>query len=76
MAPTDFSTVTEVTGNRVTQDQLERLYHRYTFAAQYFDGMEVLEVACGTGQGLGYLAKKAKLVVGSDYTENLLRYCA
>src|SRR5437867_3242858 len=73
MAPTDFSTVTEVTGNRVTQDQLERLYHRYTFAAQYCDGMDVLEVACGTGQGLGYMAKKAKLVVGGDYTENLLR---
>jgi len=73
MAPTDFSTVTEVTGNRVTQDQLERLYHRYTFAAQFCDGMDVLEVACGAGQGLGYLAKKAKLVVGGDYMENLLR---
>ena len=73
MAPTDFSTVTEVAGNRVTQDQLARLYHRYTFAAQFCDGMDVLEVACGTGQGLGYLAKKAKSVVGGDYTENLLR---
>lgn len=73
MAPIDFSTVTEVTGDRITQDQLERLYHRYTFAAQFCDGMDVLELACGTGQGLGYLAKKAKLVVGGDYTEKLLR---
>lgn len=72
MVPVDFSTVTEATGNRVTQDQLERLYHRYTFAAQLCDGMNVLEVACGTGQGLGYLAKKAKLIVGGDYTDNLL----
>jgi len=71
--PTDFSTVTEVTGYKVTQDQLERLYQRYAFAAQFCDGMDVLEVACGTGQGLGYLARKARRVVGGDFTEKLLK---
>ncbi len=69
----DYTTVTEVPGNRVTREQLERMYHRYRFAANFSDGKAVLEVACGAGLGLGYLAKKAAKVYGGDYTENLLR---
>ncbi|MBS3918860.1 MAG: class I SAM-dependent methyltransferase [Deltaproteobacteria bacterium] len=69
----DYSTVTEVPGNRVTRDQLERMVHRYSFAAQFSEGKDVLEVACGAGQGLGFLAKKAKRVFGGDYTENLVK---
>jgi ubiquinone/menaquinone biosynthesis C-methylase UbiE len=68
----DYSTVTEIPGNRVTQDQLERMFHRYCFAANFSDGKDLLEVACGSGQGLGYLAKRAKWVFGGDYTENLI----
>lgn len=69
----DYTTVTEVPGNRVTHEQLERMYHRYRFAADFSEGKDVLEVACGAGLGLGYLAKKAKRVVGGDYTENLVK---
>ena len=69
----DYSTVTEVPGNRVTQEQLERMFHRYCFAANFSQGREILEVACGAGQGLGYLAKRAKRVFGGDYTERLLK---
>lgn len=68
----DYSTVTEIPGNRVTQDQLERMFHRYCFAANFSEGKDLLEVACGSGQGLGYLAKRAKWVLGGDYTENLI----
>jgi ubiquinone/menaquinone biosynthesis C-methylase UbiE len=68
----DYSTVTEIPGNRVTQDQLERMFHRYCFAANFSEGKDLLEVACGSGQGLGYLAKRAKWVFGGDYTENLI----
>ena len=69
----DYTTVTEVPGNRVTQEQLERMFHRYCFAANFSTGKDILEVACGTGQGLYYLAKRAKKVFGGDYTEKLIK---
>jgi ubiquinone/menaquinone biosynthesis C-methylase UbiE len=69
----DYSTVTEVPGNRVTQEQLERMFHRYHFAANFSEGKDILEVACGAGQGLGYLAKRAKRALGGDYTEKLIK---
>ena len=69
----DYSTVTEIPGNRVTQEQLERMFHRYCFAGNFSEGKEILEVACGAGQGLGYLAKRAKRVFGGDYTEKLIK---
>ncbi|MGQ9645018.1 MAG: class I SAM-dependent methyltransferase [Thermodesulfobacteriota bacterium] len=68
----DYTTVTEVPGNRVTHEQLERMYHRYRFAADFSEGKDVLEVACGAGLGLGYLAKKAKRMVAGDYTPKLV----
>ncbi len=69
----DYSTVTEVPGNRVTHEQLARMFHRYCFAASFCKGKDVLEVACGAGQGLGYLARKARRVVGGDCTESLVQ---
>ena len=69
----DYTTVTEVPGNKVTREQLERAYTRYRFASNFCDGKDVLEVACGPGFGLGYLAKSARKVVGGDYTEYLLK---
>jgi ubiquinone/menaquinone biosynthesis C-methylase UbiE len=68
----DYSTVTEVPGNRVTREQMARMVHRYCFAAGFCEGKDVLEVACGAGQGLGYLARKARLVIGGDYTDKLV----
>ncbi|MEW6620281.1 MAG: class I SAM-dependent methyltransferase [bacterium] len=68
----DFSTVTEITGYNVTQEQIERMYTRYHFAGLFCEGKNVLEVACGSGQGLGYLTHKAKKVVGVDIDKKLL----
>jgi len=76
MAEADYSTVTEVTGYNVTSEQLQRLYTRYRFAGEFCENKDVLEVACGSGQGLGYLAKKAKRVVGGDIDQKLLRMAA
>lgn len=70
--PVDYSTVTEVPGNRVTQEQMARMIHRYCFAANFCEDKDVLEVACGAGQGLGSLSKKARRVVGGDYTDKLV----
>jgi SAM-dependent methyltransferase len=64
-----FHTVTEKPGLKATREQLERIYHRYRFAADYARAASVLEVACGAGIGLGYLACAARRVVGGDIDE-------
>lgn len=69
----DYTTVTEVPGIKVTREQPRGMYTRYRFAADLCEGKEVLEVACGPGIGLGYLAKRTRKVIGGDYTQRLLR---
>jgi ubiquinone/menaquinone biosynthesis C-methylase UbiE len=69
----DYTTVTEVPGVRATREQMSMLYTRYKTAAAFCGGKDVLEVACGSGLGLGYLVGRAGRVVGGDYTEGLLR---
>lgn len=68
----NFLSVTELAGDEVTQEQVERLCNRYYWAGTYCEGKDVLEAACGTGQGLGYLAKRAKSISAGDYTADLL----
>jgi ubiquinone/menaquinone biosynthesis C-methylase UbiE len=62
----DYASITEAPGLKATQEQLARLYHRYRFALDYVKGKDVLEAACGTGIGLGLLARYANCVVGGD----------
>ncbi len=69
----DFLSVTELAGDEVTQEQVERLCNRYYWAGSYCEGKDVLEAACGTGQGLGYLAKRAKSISAGDYTADMLK---
>jgi len=68
----DFSEIAEVAGRHVTREALSMLYTRYEFAATLAEGRDVLEVACGCGPGLGYLAQRARRVIGGDYTAPLL----
>ena len=70
---TDFLSVTELSGSSVAQEQVDRLYHRYYWAGQYCQGKEVLEVACGTGQGLGYLSSLALNLHAGDYSEKIMQ---
>ena len=67
MVPNDYTSVSELSGYRVTEEQVVRMYTRYRFAADLCAGRDVLEVACGSGQGLGLLAKRAKGVRGGDF---------
>lgn len=71
-APSGFSTVTEIPGGGASQEQIDMLRTRYDLAARLCQDKDVLEVACGTGPGLGYLARQAQRVVGGDYDENLI----
>lgn len=68
----DYSQITESPGLLATEEQLQRLYQRYRFASQFIRGGNVLEVACGTGIGLGYLALNADRVYGVDIDKNNL----
>lgn len=69
---TDFVSVTEVAGDEVSEEQIERICHRYYWAGLYCTGKDVVEVACGSGQGLGYLAALAKSFEAGDISEPLL----
>jgi SAM-dependent methyltransferase len=71
--PPEFSEVTERSGDPVTKGQIADMHHRYAWAAESCRGRRVLEVACGTGQGLGLLAKVARSVAGSDIEPKSIR---
>ena len=71
-ANSDFSTVTETPEYRASQEQIQRLYNRYKFASEYCNKNDVLEMACGAGLGIGYIARVAKNVVGADIDDNNL----
>ena len=69
---TDFLSVTELSGDDVTQEQVERLCHRYYWAGEYCRNKDVLEAACGTGQGAGYLSGLASSYRAGDFSEAIL----
>jgi ubiquinone/menaquinone biosynthesis C-methylase UbiE len=69
-----YSSVTETPDSKVTSEQLERMYSRYRFARDFCEGKDVLEVGCGAGQGLGYISRIAKTVVGGDVDEKILSF--
>ena len=62
----NFQIITEYPGGGATQEQLSMLLTRYHLARTFSDGKDVLEVACGAGVGLSYLAETAHSVVGGD----------
>ena len=74
--PSDFTTVTESPGVQTTAQQISSLYTRYHLARSYARDQDVLEVACGAGVGLGYLASAARSVVGGDIDEKNCRLAA
>jgi len=68
----DFTTVTELAGDEVSAEQITRLAQRYFWAGPYCRDKDVLEIACGSGQGLGYLASVSRKVEGGDITPSLV----
>jgi SAM-dependent methyltransferase len=67
-----FLNVTEIAGEEISREQLERLCHRYYWASEYCEARDVLEVAVGSGPGLRYLAGKARSVKAGDYSPEVL----
>ena len=72
LASTDFLSVTELSGTEVTREQVARISHRYGWAAEYCRGKDVVEVACGTGQGLGYLQGYASSIEAGDVSQAIV----
>jgi SAM-dependent methyltransferase len=72
MPATDYSTVTELAGDEVTTEQLDRLHHRYYWAGPYCADKDVIEAGCGTGPGLGFLGKRARSLRAGDLTPGIL----
>lgn len=70
---TDFHDVTEMAGEPITSEQLERLCHRYFWAAAHCRGKDVVELACGTGPGLGLLAATARSLEAGDCSELMVQ---
>ena len=68
----DYVSVTEIAGDEVTQEQIDRLCNRYYWAGQYCSGKDVVEAACGSGQGLGYLSGIANSLEAGDYSDEIL----
>lgn len=69
----DYLSVTELSGSYVSQEQIDRICNRYYWAGKYCINKDVLEVACGMGQGLGYLSKIAKSLNAGDYSKKILK---
>lgn len=69
---TDYVALTEIAGDEVSAEQVERIARRYYWAASYSAGKDVLEAACGTGQGLGLLSSVAHSLTAGDYSEAIL----
>lgn len=68
----DFTEVTEVSGDDVSQEQIERMCERYFWAGGYCKEKDVLEAACGAGQGIGYLQNLSNDFEAGDYSEALV----
>lgn len=69
---TDFVEVTELAGDEVSAEQVQRVCTRYAWALDYCRGRDVLEVACGTGPGLGLLQAQARSLVAGDISDQIL----
>lgn len=67
-----FVDVTEIEGQKISAEQLYRTAHRYHWAARRAAGGDVLEVACGAGQGLGLLSQHVRSVTAGDISPEVL----
>ena len=72
MTHNDYTQITELPGSLLSPDQIHRFAHRYGYAQMLACDKRVLEVACGSGSALNYLAQSAAHVVGLDCSGGVL----
>ena len=67
-----FIEVTETSNSFVSKEQIQRMANRYSWAANLCKSKDIIEVACGTGQGLNLLYKVADSVKACDISEEMI----
>ncbi len=60
-------------GEPITAEQLDRLSHRYSWASGYCAGKDVVELACGTGPGIGLLSSVAGSFEAGDFSGAMIQ---
>jgi SAM-dependent methyltransferase len=73
MSAPDFTDVTEMAGEEISHEQLFRLANRYYWAADFARDCDVIEVACGTGPGLGFLKGISKSLRSGDFSPAMVK---
>ena len=69
-----YQEVTEISDQLVSHEQHQRVYTRYCWARQYCIGKDTLEVACGTGVGIGILNEASRSFRAGDISNELLAF--
>lgn len=69
----DYQEVTETADSYVSNEQIERMYKRYQWAAEIAKNKDVIEVGCGTGQGLNLLLTTSKTVQACDISKEMIK---
>lgn len=67
-----FLSVTELANTEVSAEQIHRLCSRYYWVSRYCNNKKVLELACGTGQGLSYLASISESLNAGDICSQMV----
>lgn len=67
-----FLSVTELPDTEVSVEQVHRLCSRYHWVASYCGNKKVLELACGTGQGLDYIRSTAEHITAGDICSQMV----
>jgi ubiquinone/menaquinone biosynthesis C-methylase UbiE len=68
----DFQEVTETSNSFVSEEQIDRMENRYNWAASLCKSKDIIEVACGTGQGLSILYPIASSIKACDISEKMI----
>lgn len=63
----------ELPGIMISKTQWQIILARYYFAEKFILEKNVLEIGCGPGLGLGYLAERAKNLVAIDYSDENIK---
>jgi len=63
----------ELPGVMISKTQWQIILARYYFVGKFISEKNVLEVGCGPGLGLAYLAERAKNLVAIDYSDENIK---
>ena len=68
----NFTEVTEIANTLVSKEQLDRIRTRYLWASKFCSSKDVIEIACGTGQGLNLIIDVSNSVKAGDISEEMI----